>query len=194
MICSSPSFTPDSLDSLRAAPPARPSKRHPNAIVMAVGALLLTASLPARALDGCLVLLCLAAPSWRAIPQCVPPITQLWRDLARGKVFPSCGMSGGASTASHAWASAPSHCPPQYTWLAEKPDGPRYYCDYAGAVSVTVNGALFARTWWSIGGDAVTEFSASAKGQLGSWDTRFDDDYAAWLAAQSSAALVEPGH
>ncbi|RZA15171.1 MAG: hypothetical protein EOP02_25220, partial [Proteobacteria bacterium] len=35
--------------------------------------------------DGCVVLLCLAAPSWRAIPQCVPPIRQLFRDLARGR-------------------------------------------------------------------------------------------------------------
>ena len=35
-------------------------------------------------------------------------------------------------------------------------------------------------------GDAVTEFSASAKNQLGSWDTRFDTEYAAWLASQPS--------
>eukprot|EP01036_Dinobryon_divergens_P012369 gene12369-16659_t len=31
----------------------------------------------ARAVDGCLVLLCFAAPSWRAIPQCVPPVVQV---------------------------------------------------------------------------------------------------------------------
>ena len=28
---------------------------------------------PAHAVDGCTVLLCFAAPSWRSIPQCVPP-------------------------------------------------------------------------------------------------------------------------
>jgi hypothetical protein len=32
-------------------------------------------------------------------------------------------------------------------------------------------------------GDTVTEFSPAAKAQLGTWDTRFEDDYAAWLAA-----------
>ena len=50
-----------------------------------VAAMLSTATVPAMALDGCLVLLCLAAPSWRAIPQCVPPIRQLLRDLALGR-------------------------------------------------------------------------------------------------------------
>lgn len=172
---------------------ATPGKLAPNAAAVAVASLLLATSPPAAALDGCLVLLCLAAPSWRAIPQCVPPITQLWRDLARGRAFPSCGMSGGANTASHDWASAPSYCPPQYTTVIEMPGGPRYFCDYAGAVSVTVNGAPFARTWWAMGGDSVTEFSPAAKAQLGRWDTRFDDDYAAWLEAQSSAAAIDAG-
>ena len=70
---------------------------------------------PARAVDGCLVLLCLAAPNWRAMPQCVPPIKQLFRDLARGKSFPNCSMAGAGNRARHAWARAPSFCPPQYT-------------------------------------------------------------------------------
>ena len=147
-------------------------------------AALLSTSLPATAVDGCQVLLCLAAPSWREIPQCVPTITQLLRDLARGKPFPACAMAGSGNTASHAWASAPGNCPPQYTQLVDDHKGPRYYCDYDGAVSVTVNGTLFARTWWTMDGNTVTEFSPAAKAQLGQWDTRFDDDYAAWLATQ----------
>jgi len=36
------------------------------------GLLTTTAS---HAVDGCLVLLCFATPNWRAIPQCVPPIS-----------------------------------------------------------------------------------------------------------------------
>ncbi|MEH0164800.1 hypothetical protein ABT392_13520 [Paucibacter sp. JuS9] len=151
-------------------------------------AVLLGTSTPAAAVDGCQVLLCLAAPSWRSIPQCVPTITQLLRDLARGKTFPNCAMVGSDNTASHAWASAPGFCPPQYTRLPAGSKGPRYYCDYAGAVSVTVNGTPFARTWWSMDGSTVTEFSPAAKAQLGSWDTRFDDDYAAWLANQPPPA------
>jgi hypothetical protein len=170
------------------------SKQTPIAAALSAAALLLGTSPPALALDGCLVLLCLAAPSWRAIPQCVPPITQLWRDLARGRAFPSCSMAGGGNAASHAWASAPSFCPPQYTRIVDGPNGPRYYCDYAGAVAVTVNGQAFARTWWSISGDTVTDFSPAAKAMLGSWDRRFDDDYAAWLASQPPAPPVESGN
>lgn len=142
---------------------------------------------PARAVDGCLVLLCFAAPNWRAIPQCVPPIRQVLHDLARGKPFPTCAMAGAGNSASHGWARAPSFCPPQYTHVHDTTEGPQYSCDYLGAVSVSINGAPFARTWWTMRGDSVTEFSATAKAQLGSWDTRFDDDYAAWLAASAAA-------
>lgn len=137
---------------------------------------------PSHAVDGCTVLLCLAAPSWRSIEPCVPPIRQLLRDLARGKPFPTCAMSGAGSSASHAWSAAPDFCPPQYTRVYDGPNGPVYRCDYAGAISVSVDGTPFARTWWSLDGDAVTEFSPAAKLQLGSWDRRFDDEFAAWLA------------
>jgi hypothetical protein len=144
----------------------------------------------AHAVDGCLVLLCFAAPSWRSIPQCVPPVTQVLRDLARGKPFPTCGMAGTGNSASHTWASAPGYCPPQYTRLYLEESGPIYSCDYSGAVSVSINGAPFARTWWNMGGDSVTEFSPAAKAQLGTWDTKFDDDYAAWFAALPPPAPV----
>jgi hypothetical protein len=33
------------------------------------------------AVDGCLVLLCFAAPNWKSVPQCVPPIRKVLRDL-----------------------------------------------------------------------------------------------------------------
>jgi hypothetical protein len=151
------------------------------AILVAIA--LATIPAPARAVDGCTVLLCLAAPSWRAIPQCVPPIQQMLRDLARGRGFPTCAMAGAGNSSSHAWANAPGYCPPQYTRVIDGRNGPIYRCDFTGAVSVNINGAPFARTWWSAGGDTVTEFSPAAKAQLGTWDSRFDDDYAAWLAA-----------
>src|SRR6478609_8158079 len=61
----------------------------------------LVAAPPALAVDGCLVLLCLAAPSWRAIPQCVPPVQQVLLDLARGRVFSTCGFAGAGNAASH---------------------------------------------------------------------------------------------
>ena len=138
----------------------------------------------ARAVDGCKVLLCLAAPSWRSIPECVPTINQLHRDLALGKPFPTCSMAGAGNSASNNWASAPTNCPPQYTRVVDGESGPMYSCDYSGAVALNVQGVLWSRTWWGFSGDTVTEFTRAAKTRLGSWDTRFDDDYAAWLAAQ----------
>src|SRR6476646_9668382 len=84
--------------------------------VISAGSLL---PVPARAVDGCLVLLCFAAPSWSAIPQCVPPIQEVLRDLARGRPFPSCSMGGAGNSASHRWSSAPVYCPPQYARVSE---------------------------------------------------------------------------
>jgi hypothetical protein len=94
------------------------------------------------------------------------------------------------NSANNAWASAPGYCPPQYTRVFEGESGPIYSCDYAGAVTVNINGAPFTRTWWSMGGDTVTEFTPAAKAQLGTWDTKFDDDYAAWFAALPPPAPV----
>lgn len=142
----------------------------------------------ADASDGCLVLLCLAAPSWRAIPQCVPPIRELFRDLALGRPFPTCAMAGAGNSATHRWASAPDFCPPQYVTSSDTESSTQYHCDYAGAVSVSIHGEPFARTWWRMDGEAVTEFSPTAKAQLGAWDHRFEDDYAAWLASQPPVA------
>ena len=149
---------------------------------------LLTTALPALAVDGCLVLLCFAAPNWRAIPQCVPPIQQVLRDLARGKPFPACASAGPVNTASHRWSSAPSYCPPQYTHAIEGENGVLYTCDYTGAVSVMIEGSPWARTWWSMSGDTVTEYTPAAKARLGTWQTRFDDDHAAWLATLPPSA------
>src|SRR6218665_4033280 len=114
----------------------------PGATLLTTAALLMGTSMPALAVDGCQVLLCLAAPSWRAIPQCVPTVTQLLRDLARGKTFPSCAMSGNGNSADHTWTNAPSFCPVQYTRIHEGPHGPIYTCDYVGAVAVSIDGAF----------------------------------------------------
>jgi hypothetical protein len=147
------------------------------ALVATLGVLPLTT----YAVDGCLVMLCLAAPSWRNVPQCVDPVRQLLRDLAHGHPFPSCS-SGAGNSAGNRWADAPSFCPPQYTTALVLESGVGYSCAYAGAVEVSVDGTLWSRTWWSWGGDSVTDYSSTARRALGTWDTRFDLDYAAWLA------------
>lgn len=51
------------------------------------------------------------------------------------------------------------------------------------AVAVNIDGVLWARTWWSVSGETVTEYTPAAKARLGTWDTRFDDEYAAWAAS-----------
>ena len=153
-------------------------------IACGLSAAALLGSLPVHALDGCQVMLCLAAPKWQDIPMCVPTIRQLFHDLARGRPFPVCGMSGNGNSGSHQWAMAPDFCPPQYTHIAAGDAQMTYVCDYSGAVTVTLNGAPFSRTWWRSSGDSVTEFFPVAKRQLGTWDLRFETEYAAWLATQ----------
>ena len=188
-----PASTRQDQRSRRAA--SRGSQTSRSMALAAAVAAMLAASAPAHAVDGCLVLLCFAAPSWRAIPQCVPPIRQVLRDLARGKLFPTCSMAGGGNSASHAWAAAPDDCPPQYTRVVETESKPIFTCDYIGSVAVSFNGAPFTRTWWMLDGDTVTEFSPAAKAQLGRWDTRFDDEYIAWRTAlPPSSPPVEPGN
>ena len=56
------------------------------------------------------------------------------------------------------------------------------------AERIQIDGAPWARTWWSLGGDSVTEFLPAAKSRLGSWDSRFDDDQAARMAKLPPAA------
>ena len=147
------------------------------------------ASLPksAQAVDGCLVLLCFAAPSWSAIPQCVPPIKQVLNDLAHGRPFPTCAMSGTGNSATNKRSSAPAYCPPQYSRKSEYDGNAAEMCEFDGAVEVSIEGGLWTRTWWSLSGDSVTEYTPAAKARLGTFDTRFDDDYARWLAMQPPA-------
>jgi hypothetical protein len=138
---------------------------------------------PAHAIDGCKVMLCLAAPNWRDVPLCVPTINELMQHLAKGKPFPICTGAGPDNGADNEWAIAPGNCPVQYIYEVDGPNGPKLHCKYNGAVVVKVGNAPWTRTWWTFAGESVTEFSAAAKAQLGSWDTLFDDDYASWLAS-----------
>src|SRR5436305_4991715 len=108
------------------------------AVATGLAGLLAAHVTPASAVDGCLVLLCLAAPSWRAIPRCVPPVSQVLRDLMRGRAFPTCAMAGAGNSATHAWASAPVNCPPQYTMIIEGDSTREYRCMYSGVISVNV--------------------------------------------------------
>ena len=91
-------------------------------------------------------------------------------------------MSGSGNNAANRWASPPSFCPPQYTHAIEMESGTVYSCDYAGAISVSIDRAPWTRTWWDMNGGTVTEYTPAAKAALGTWDSHFDDDHAAWAA------------
>lgn len=56
------------------------------------GAIVLGSASAAHALDGCKILLCLAASNGTP-EQCKPDLKQLWKDLAKGRPFPTCDFS-----------------------------------------------------------------------------------------------------
>ena len=161
------------------------------------------ATVPARAVDGCKVLLCLAGP-WQSISQCVAPVEQLFSDLWNGRPFPSCNMAsapgtttassslGGGSSAGNTmiggWSTAPDPgCPPQYVI---QPMRRFYTCRYIGVIRVTVNGAPWSSTYWSQTGASVTNFSAAAQAQDMTQDPRWLADLAAYQAARAAAAAA----
>ena len=64
---------------------------------------------------GCKVLLCLSNPSGpTAVSECVPPISQLWDDLAHFRAFPTCDMADGNDGSAYARpvVNAYDPCPP----------------------------------------------------------------------------------
>lgn len=71
-------------------------KKH-HAVYAALACLM--AAPAAHASDyGCKVLLCLANPNGpKAVSECVPPINQLFHDLARGRSFPTCDLASSPS-------------------------------------------------------------------------------------------------
>ena len=141
--------------------------------IAAVALASVIATVPARAVDGCTVLLCLAGP-WQSISQCVAPVEQLFSDLWNGDPFPSCNMAsapsgtvagsplGGNASAGNTmiggWSTTPNpNCPPQYVLQAMRS---LYTCRYAGVIRITVNGVPWSSTYWSQTGASVTNFSA----------------------------------
>lgn len=181
---------------------------------------ILTGTPQAARADGCTVLLCLAG-NWRNISQCVPPVRKALRDLALGRSFPMCafaempalpgwnGSSGSTPQDPHALqAAAPrsganlrwaqdGFCPLQYRTPLENESGAvtHYLCDFMGAIEVSINGQLWNRTWWSMSGDSVTEWTDAARSSLPQAvaDDRFERDYLQWLQRQPAAPPTPSG-
>lgn len=160
----------------------------------ALSGLTLGFSGPAQAVDGCKLLLCMAG-SWQNISQCVPTVRQALRDLARGRAWPGCGMSGSSGSANQ--FVTPEQCPPQYltdTGTNES-GGTIYGCTYVGVIHVAVQGQPWSRTWWSMSGESVTEWLPAARAAMSSarhsMDDRFERDQAAWLNSQQDRRASE---
>lgn len=99
----------------------RPRKFRVSTVGLALTVVLVAANLPAEASDyGCRVLLCLSNPAGpTAVSQCVPPIQQLWRDLARvpPRPFPTCDEARPARAVQNTTWYDP--CPQGTTALAQ---------------------------------------------------------------------------
>jgi hypothetical protein len=113
---------------------------------------------------GCQVLLCMANPTgWANIGECVPPMKKLFKDLAKGRAFPTCtfknadGMDTGTSSQHYAQnqSSSPSFCPAGYVVSGGRLKPPR--CSFKGAVTVYVDGQKANRVWWDENGGSLSE-------------------------------------
>lgn len=145
----------------------------------AVAAALLAPAAPAHADDwGCKVLVCLSDPRGpETETACVPPIERLWSALRHGDPFPSCdfnsshtdlppdlrnvlpqtvvnaGQGAGASNTS----ASGGYCRLDLLhWVGRERD--TLGCGASGAINVMVNGTLFTRVWWGVGGHTITEY------------------------------------
>ena len=160
----------------------RKAKLRRKGVSFAVSAVLpvvlLGSSPAAQAVDGCQLLLCLAG-NWRGIPLCVPTVKQAFRDLARGRPFPTCSMAGSSNTASHSWASEAT-CPPFYSYVNET--GGWGGCTYPGVISVMMNGVPWSDVYWSFDGATATRYYGPSRAALGdSIDPTYDRDAAAYV-------------
>ncbi len=137
----------------------------------------------AKADDGCTVLLCLAG-NWKQIDQCVPPVKKALRDLALGRGLPTCDMasaSGAGSTGASNRMLNGESCPPQYTVFVRDGDAniTARNCLVSGAITVSIDGVAWSITYWN-GSDSATWFSDQARSGLGTVDSQYDTDLAAW--------------
>lgn len=114
----------------------------------------------------CEVVLCLSNPAGAtAVAECVPPIKKLWRQLARGKGFPFCDMSGGGSTPGNSVQNqrANGHnCPDEYRYWGGR-HGNVPMCEFTGVVSVKIADQLYTRVWWNEGFSMTEDYSGGVK-------------------------------
>lgn len=141
---------------------------------------------PARVDDwGCQVLLCLANPGGpEQYSECVPPIERLWSALRHGDPFPTCDFGSGGTEGINAGTSASNtfagsgYCrEDMLNWGG--PEDSELLCGASGAINVAINGQLYTRVWWGVGGDAGTGSTVTEYYGAGSTQVHYDPTQAA---------------
>lgn len=162
----------------------------------AAAALLLLTATGACAADGCKFLLCIAGP-WTGIPLCVPTVHEVFRDLALGRPFPICSMSGSGNSAGNTWVDE-AGCPSMYRqYNAES--GSYIGCTYPGRISVYLNGSLWSHVFWNMSGGTSTMYTDTARASLTQQpgalplDDLFRNDLSAWNVPRVSHCLSGGG-
>lgn len=157
-------------------------------IGMALAILSMFFTTSAHAADGCKFLLCIAGP-WSSISECVPTVHEVFHDLARGRPFPTCSMSGGNSNyADNTWTDEAS-CPSMYRQYNSE-SGAYAGCTYPGLISVYIDGTLWSRTYWNMTDGSSNWYSDTARAKLTAQASspRLDDtfltDLTNWNAVQ----------
>ena len=150
----------------------------------------------AHAADGCKFLLCIAGP-WSSIAACQPTVHEVFRDLARGRPFPTCGMSGVGNTANNTWVDEGS-CPSMYRQY-NSVSGGYSGCTYLARISVYINGGMWSQVYWDMSANTSTWYSAAARSgltqQVGSapLDDRFQNDLMGWNSGQVASCQSNSG-
>jgi hypothetical protein len=163
-------------------------------ISMALATLSMFSTTSAHAADGCKFLLCIAGP-WTTIPECRPTVYEVFRDLALGRSFPTCDMSGDGNNAGNAWTTEAT-CPIMY----RRYDHEGYYsgCVYPGLISVYIEGSLWSQVYWNNRGETSTWYSDTARESLtqdgaAPLDDTFMNDVSTWNTQQVSACTAQGG-
>lgn len=174
---------------------------HQNSIIRTALARVTVASMAtlyattAQAADGCKFLLCIAGP-WTSIAACVPTVREVFRDLALGRAFPTCAMSGAGNGAGNQWLGE-STCPAMYRQY-DNYNGGFVMCSYRGRITVNINGALWSQVYWDFGGNISTWYSDQARTSLSQpgsapLDDTFDTDMARWNRPNVSGCSSQGG-
>lgn len=160
-----------------------------------IGVFGLLAAPSAHAADGCKFLLCIAGP-WKGIAECRPTVYEVFRDLAKGRPFPTCAMSGGGNAASNLWASEPT-CPIMYRQY-DSESGQYSGCTYPGQISVRINGQPWSTVYWDFGGNTSTQWTDAALSSLNQpgaapVDQTFKNDVGSWNSYRVSQCTSQGG-